>query len=264
MPQENTIITDEVGSVASITLNRPDVHNAMNITMIRELARFVNRIETGNKIRILSINSTGKNFSAGADLNWMKEGLKQDKEQLKSESMELAGLFRTLWESEIIVLAAVQGIAMGGANGLVATSDIVIAENTTRFSFSEVKMGLVPATISPFIVRKIGLSRSTELMLTGRWLDAYEARVSGLVHEVCEEGSLHQSSDAVISNLLNNGPEAMKEIKRMLRWLETGPSADQIQEYTAALIAERRISLEGQEGMLAFLEKRNTRWHDSE
>ena len=264
MEQKDTIITEVKGSVATISLNRPGVYNAMDIAMIRELTEFIKSIDQRKNIRVVTINSIGKHFSVGADLNWMKAAMKQTPVQLNSESMELAGLFKGLWESESIILSAVQGKVMGGANGLVAASDIVIAEKTASFAFSDAKLGLVPATIAPFLVRKLGIGRSAELMLTGRSFDANEARESGYVQEVCEEGTLKQSTETIISKLLSNGPEAMKGIKHLLRWLESAPTSDQIQEYTASLIAERRISPEGQEGMQAFLEKRDPDWHETE
>jgi len=248
MLQQNTILTDVKGSVAAITLNRPDVCNAMNISMIRELTAFIKRVEATNEVRVVSINSSGRHFSGGADLNWLKEGLGQSPEQLRSESLELANLFRILWESHLIVLSGIHGKAIGGANGLVAVSDIVVAENSAYFSFSEAKLGLVPATIAPFLVRKLGVGRSTELMLSGRSFDAYEAKASGFVHNICDVGALGQTMEIVIASLLTNGPEAMKAIKHLLRWLESDPSSDQIQEYTAALIAERRIFSRGTRG----------------
>lgn len=250
------------GAVATLTLNRPEVHNALNMQMIRQLRKAIESLEGSRELRIVVLRSNGKDFSAGADLNWMREGQKQTAGQLESESMELADLFRLISETHLLVLSALQGHVLGGANGLVAASDIVIAENTARFAFSEVKLGLVPATIAPYILRKAGYSRTSELMLSGRSFDAETARLAGLVHHVCEEGTLQDKTDQVLRELLSNGPEAMKGIKELLRTLESGQYNNEIQEYTAGVLARVRISPEGQEGMNAFFEKRNPGWHE--
>ena len=263
MQQESTIISTITGSVATITLNRPGFHNAMDITLIRELTDSIKKIEARDEIRIILLNAKGLNFCAGADLNWMREGMNQTPVQLKSESLELSNLFNTIWASELIVISAVQGKVIGGANGLVAASDIVVAEETASFAISEVKLGLVPATIAPYVVHKIGYSRSTEIMLSGRTFDAKEARLAGLVHYLCEAGTLKATTEEIIANLLTNGPDAMKGIKKLLHWLESGTITNQIQEHTADLIARYRTSPEGQEGMSAFLEKRKPGWHET-
>jgi len=175
--------------------------------------------------------------------------------------MELAGLFRLITEILIPCVCAVQGKVIGGANGLVAASDLVIAENTARFSFSEVKLGLIPATIVPFVICKAGRSRTAAWMLSGEPFSSGEALAGGLVHYTCAEGELEKRTGQVISQLLKGGPEAMKGIKKMLREFSAHGGAQTIQEETAELIAKTRISPEGQEGMNAFLEKRKPDWN---
>jgi methylglutaconyl-CoA hydratase len=250
MSNYSTIQTSSAGPVGTITLNRPRVHHALNMTMIRELTDALHCLGGDDQVRIVLLRSTGANFSAGADINWMREGMNQSREQLKQESMELAGLFRLITEIPVPCVCAVQGKVIGG----------VIAENTARFSFSEVKLGLIPATIVPFVIRKAGRSRTAAWMLSGEPFSSGKALAGGLVHYTCAEGELEKRTAQVISQLLKGGPEAMKGIKKMLREFSTHGGAQTIQEETAELIAKTRISPEGQEGMNAFLEKRKPDW----
>lgn len=256
-------MTECEGPVIRVSLNRPEVHNAMDIQMIRDLSECFSILDRDKDIRLIVISSTGDNFSAGADLNWMRNGMDQTVVQLDEESNELARLFRLIWEADPIVIASVRGKVMGGANGLLAASDMVVAETTASFAFPEVKLGLVPATIAPYILRKAGFSRTTELMLTGRMFSAREAREAGLAQRICDQGLLKENTDKLIEELLSNGPEAMKGVKQLLRRLEKDIPSDQIQAYTSKLIAGFRVSDEGQEGMKAFFEKRNPNWHEN-
>ena len=256
-------MTECEGPVIRVSLNRPEVHNAMDIQMIRDLSECFSILDRDKDIRLIVISSTGDNFSAGADLNWMRNGMDQTAVQLDEESNELARLFRLIWEADPIVIASVRGKVMGGANGLLAASDMVVAETTASFAFPEVKLGLVPATIAPYILRKAGFSRTTELMLTGRMFSAREAREAGLAQRICDQGLLKENTDKLIEELLSNGPEAMKGVKQLLRRLEKDIPSDQIQAYTSKLIAGFRVSDEGQEGMKAFFEKRNPNWHEN-
>ncbi len=264
MESKQHITTFIKNSVATIALNRPQVHNAMDIQTIREISRSIKELESEQKIRMLILEGSGPNFSAGADLDWMKKGMKQDRDQLKSESRELADLFSTIADSRLIVISGLHGKVMGGANGLVAASDIVVAEETTTFAFSEVKLGLVPATIAPFVLRKLGKSRTAELMLTGRTFTAQEAMTFGLVHYTCREGTLRNTMDEIVKELCANGPEALMAVKNLLHWLESEPPVEQLGEHTAGVIARHRISPEGQEGMKAFFEKRRPGWHEAD
>lgn len=263
MEDLNTIVVRKKASVASLKLNRPHVHNAMDLQMIRELTEAVKRLSKEEDIRILVFSSEGDNFSAGADLNWMREGLNQEEEQLIQESLELAALFRTIRESAAVTISSVKGRIMGGAIGLVAASDLVVAEHSSSLAFSEVKLGLIPATIAPHVLRKSGYSRSLEWMLTGRTLPASEAREAGLFHRLCETEALEQTTDKLISELLSNGPLALKGVKDLLAKMELETDPAQVDEYNAKLIAAFRISPEGQEGMKAFFEKRNPDWIES-
>jgi methylglutaconyl-CoA hydratase len=261
MKEYNTIRFAREGRVASIWLNRPEVHHAMNADMILELTGIFTRLAGDPGTDIILLRSEGANFSAGADLAWMKEGLGQDQDTLLRESRELAGLFRTVYEVPKVVVCTVQGRCLGGANGLVAAADFVLAERNTRFAFSEVKLGLIPAAIAPYVVRKTGKSRAAAWMISGIEFTAEEALAGGLVHLICENGNLGEATRTLVNNLLGGGSGAMQGIKYMLRDLDLHRTPDEIQEKTAQLIARFRISPEGQEGMRAFLEKRKPQWH---
>ena len=249
--------------LATIVLNRPEVHNALHIGMIRELSEVFRNLESDPNIHLVRLTSAGKNFCSGADLSWMREGMNQSKEQLASESMELADLFWSLHNSRLIIVTSVTGKAMGGAIGLIAASDIVLAEESARFAFSEVRLGLVPATIAPFALRKMGYSRCLELMVSGRTFTAEMAAQYGLVHHRCEEGMLEETAEDLLATLLSNGPEAMRAVKSLLGGLDGGIPRSDVRQLTAELIARHRISPEGQEGMKAFFEKRNPRWYET-
>jgi methylglutaconyl-CoA hydratase len=254
--------TDIRPPLAVITLHRPEVRNAFHIGMIRELISSFHELESDPLIHLVRLTATGPHFSAGADLNWLREGLEQRREQLISESLELADLFRTLRTSRLIIVTSVRGRAMGGAVGLVAASDIVVAEESSSFAFSEVKLGLVPATIAPYVIRKMGYSRGNELMLSGRTFSADEALRWGLVHHLCPGERLEEATGAVLEQLSSNGPLAMGSVKALLEQLAVESDPEQVRELTASLIAQHRISQEGQEGMKAFLDKRDPSWHE--
>ena len=260
MNKQNTIQLSKNGRISTIWLNRPDIHNAINIEMIREITEAMRALESDSETALIIFRSNGDHFCSGADLGWMKDGLQQSAEELTSESLELAQLFEMIYMSRKVTISAVHGKAIGGAIGLVAASDIAIADDTAIFSFSEVKLGLIPATISPYVFRKMGSSRTREMMLTGRAFDAIEAYESGLVHRLCKPGGLEQSLSSLSKILLSNGPSAMTGIKELMRHLEGNPDGKNLPEDTARLIAKFRLSDEGQEGMNAFLEKRKPDW----
>jgi len=262
MKTTETILTSIKGSVATITLNRPTVSHAINLQMIRELTQAFSSLDKEPGIRIILLRSTGEHFCAGADLNWMSEGLEQSEAQLKQESMELAGLFLLMTGLSSILVTALRGKVVGGANGLLAASDIVIAEASSHFAFSEVKLGLVPATIAPFVVQRVGKSRAKAWMILGSWFDAEEARSAGLVDIICLSGQLEKESSGIIKNLLSGGPEAMAGIKKMFNLFDFDQEADALKEQSAEILARFRKSPEGQEGMKAFLEKRRPAWDD--
>ena len=261
--EKSSLITQMAPPVATIKLNRPEVRNAMHIGMIRELTSAIQQLEQRQEVRILHLTAAGPDFCAGADLHWMRDGLKQTEAVLRSESLELAALFRTIATTRLIVITSVQGRAMGGAIGLVSASDLVVAESDANFAFSEVKLGLIPATIAPYVLQKLGFSRAKELMLTGRSFSGEKALEYGLVHYLCPPRSLEETSNQRVAQLLRNGPEAMRGVKSLLNRLSLRPAEEEVRELTAALIAKHRTSSEGQEGMKAFFEKRKPYWDET-
>jgi methylglutaconyl-CoA hydratase len=262
MMMSKTILISSMGPVATITLNRPEVHHAMNPEMIRELNLAFSEIAEKPDIRLILFGSSGSHFCAGADLNWMKQGIEQNEEELIKEGLELGRLFKLMTEVPQIIVTTLKGKVMGGANGLVAASDLVIAESNTSFSFSEVKLGLVPATIAPFIMNRVGRSRASVWMITGRSFGAKEAVSAGLAHFSFEEGELETERMKLVEELLSGGPEAMTGIKKMLLWLESDRNPKEVAEKCAAILAKFRVSDQGQKGMKAFLEKRRPDWNE--
>lgn len=251
------IILDRKGSVGHIRLDRPEKHHALNLEMIRELKHAVSGLDREPDLRVLTLSASGKHFCSGADLDWMRSGMEQDRGQLHSESLEMAGLFRQIANCGKIFLVAVQGRVMGGAIGLLAAADLVLAEESACFAFSEVKLGLVPATIAPYVLKRAGRERSRAWMLSGRTFGAAEAREGGLVHFLCPEGRLEEEMESLVRDLLENGEEAMKGIEELLESMEQMEQMDpeKSMEYTAGLIARYRTSEEGQRRMKAFLDR---------
>jgi methylglutaconyl-CoA hydratase len=261
MNKPETISLQIHGWIATVTLNRPGVRNALNLDMIRKLTGIFGDMNEHPAVRVIVLKGKGPDFSSGADLNWMRQGLNQSPDQLQKESLDLARLFLAISRCNRVVVAAVKGRVMGGANGLVAASDIAVAEESASFAFTEVRLGLVPATIAPYVQRKMGMARTSELMLTGRCFTAHEAFQAGLVQLTCSEGSLDQAAGEITARLLENGPVAQQGIKEMLRMLEQEAPGEQLAELTAGIIAKFRTSAEGQEGIRAFFEKRKPNWY---
>jgi methylglutaconyl-CoA hydratase len=262
LTQENPLIIERAGAVGTIYLNRPQVKNAMDLEMIRDLTSAFQLLDDEDEIRIIVLTSKGDNFCSGADLSWMQSGMTQTMAQLSKESLELAGLYRTIWESATVTIASVKGKIPGGAIGLLAASDFVVAERSSSLIFSEVKLGLVPATISPYVIRKAGLSRTNDWMMTGRHIESEEAMAAGMIHRICENGFLTETTKTLVEELISNAPQALMGVKQLLRDLEGETDPDQEDQFTSQLIARYRTSEEGQEGMQAFFEKRKPRWNE--
>ena len=182
---------------------------------------------------------------------------------MKGESMELAGLFRNIMESAAVTICSVKGQVPGGAIGLLAASDFVVAERSVALRFPEVKLGLIPATVAPYVLRKAGYGRTSEWMMTGRLIPVTEAKEAGLVHRICGEGSIEATTEEFVKELLAGGVQALKGVKSLLRHLWDLSDPGETDTYTAGLIAAFRVSPEGQEGMRAFLEKRKPRWDEA-
>ena len=245
--------------IASVTLNRPKVHNAFNEVMIAELTEIFKKISEDESVRVVVLTGNGKSFSAGADLNWMKKMINYSYEENLEDSIKLAELFHLMYSCPKPVIARVNGAAIGGGTGLVAVCDIAIAAENAKFSLSEVKLGLVPACISPYVIRKVGEGRCREFFLTGERLIAKRAMELGLVNQVVPLDELDQAVQDKADQLISSGPKAIAMCKELLKNVP-GMDFDRAKTYTADMIARMRIGDEGQEGMSAFLEKRKPKW----
>jgi len=256
-----TIVLSLEGNVGRIRLNRPEVHNAFHAVMIRELRAAVRTLGADEAVRIVVLSGQGKSFCAGADLNWMREIITYSYEQNLRESLELADFLYELYALPKPTIARVNGAAIGGGAGFLSACDIVVASTDAQLGLSEVKIGLVPACIAPYVLRRTGESRARRLFLTGERFDARRAAEIGLVDEVAAPEELDGRVDGLISRLLSSGPEALACCKELLRKVP-GMSFEDVKRFTAEMIAGLRISREGQEGMAAFLEKRKPKWTD--
>ncbi len=257
-----TTIKIQLGeSIAWVNLGRPEVRNALNDMLISELTEAFDWLNSRDDIRVVVLKGNGKAFCAGADLDYMKAMVNYSYPQNLDDAQRLSKLFQTIHFCDKAVIACVHGACIGGANGIVAAADIVIAEKETKFAFTEVRLGLTPATISPFVVAKIGLTAAKELMLTGRRFTADEAKAFGLVNAVVAEANMVDTERQYIDHFLQASPDAIAECKHLLRRVTgTDDRFDPVFLDTSALIANQRISKAGQEGMAAFFEKRKPNW----
>jgi methylglutaconyl-CoA hydratase len=229
--------------------------------MIREMLDLFGMLKEQKTLRVVVLTGEGKSFCAGADLNWMRAVKDYSFEQNLKESLELAALFRLIYEFPKPVIGRINGTAIGGGTGFVAVTDIAIAAESAVFSFSEVKIGVVPACISPYVVKRVGEGRAREFFLTGERLTAQRALEAGLVNRVAPMHTLDEAVAEMVAQLVSSGPEALAVCKRLLPEI-TERDMDQAERYTAEVIAQLRKSPEGQEGMDAFLNKRRPRWAD--
>ena len=250
------------GTVARVTLSRPEVHNAFDAALISELRLAFAGLarEEPTQLRAVVLAGAGPSFCAGADVSWMRAALSLDVEGNEQDAMAMAEMFETIDTCPVPVIARVHGASLGGGMGLCAVADLVIAESGTRFGFTETRLGLLPAVISPFVIAKIGESEARALFPGGRRFDAIRAMRIGLVHEVVEgQAALDAAVDAAIADLLAAGPtaaRAAKSIVREVRGLGHGSS----KWHTARVIARQRTTAEAQEGLRAFDEKRRPGW----
>lgn len=246
--------------VTTVNMARPDLHNAFNDEMMKELTEAFAALGADAKVRAVVLAAEGKSFCAGADVNWMKRMVDYSFDQNISDANILAKMLRAIRECPKPVIARVHGAAYGGGVGLVAAADMAVAVRGTTFCLSEVKLGIVPAVISPFVLEKIGPGAARRYALTAERFDADEAKRMGLVSEVVDTSEqLDEWIGEVTKHILANGPAAVAACKKILSEV-AGVSWDQVQARTTQRIAEIRISPEGQEGLKAFLEKRQPKW----
>ncbi|MGR5195656.1 enoyl-CoA hydratase-related protein [Vibrio rotiferianus] len=250
---------DEFG-VATLTLNRTEKHNAFDACMIDLLIHRLDYLALRTDVRCLVLRSNGKHFSSGADLNWMKSMANSNRKQNLEDAQNLARLMHTLDGFPQPTIAVVQGSAFGGALGLICCCDIAIAADNANFCLSEVKLGLVPATISPYVMRAMGNRQARRYILSAEVINATQAEKFGIVHEVHQLNNIESVVESLISSLLLNSPDAMRKAKDLCHQCHQNPIDTQLIQYTSQLIADIRVSPHGQDGLQAFLEKRTPGW----
>jgi methylglutaconyl-CoA hydratase len=261
MKNHQTIEFELNAGVATVWLNRPEIHNAFNEVMISEVLEIFTEISKMDEVRIVLLRGRGKSFCAGADLNWMRDVAKYSYEQNYQESLQLSDCFFAIYNCPKPTIAVVHGAAIGGANGLLSACDMAICDDETVFSLSEVKIGIVPACISPYVIKRVGEYGAKELMLTGKRIKGKEAEHFKLVNKSLPDIELQAYLDELISLLKSSGPKAMTQCKTLIDQVSNKITLTEALSYTAQMIAEIRASEEGQEGMAAFLEKRKPEWN---
>jgi methylglutaconyl-CoA hydratase len=251
-------ITVSGGPVLTLTLNRPEVRNAFNAELIADLTAWAIDAAQTSGIRAAVLQGAGKTFCAGADVNWMAETVAYTREQNLEDARRMRRMFELLDDLPFPLIGRVHGAALGGGAGLTAVCDMAAASDDAVFGFTEVKLGILPAVISPFALRKIGVSAARELFLTGARFSAARAREIGLVHAVVAPSRLDEAVQAFVTEIRSAAPEAVREAKRLIR--EVGSRLPTEADITTTAIADRRVSAEGQDGLRAFLEKRKPGW----
>jgi methylglutaconyl-CoA hydratase len=246
--------------VATVTLNRPEVHNALDDVTIAGLTATLRELDADGRVRVVILAGEGKTFCAGADLNWMRRTADYSEQENVRDAQAVAEMLRVLDELSKPTVAAVHAAAFGGGVGLVACSDITIAAEDAEFCLSEVRLGLIPAVISPYVIRAIGPRQARRYFLTAQHFSAAEARRIGLVHEVVPAAGLAKKAEEVSAALLQGGPNALTAAKALIARVAGQPMGPTTMQYTAERIAAVRASSEGREGMSAFLEKRRPKW----
>jgi methylglutaconyl-CoA hydratase len=260
MTESPLIVDVAADGRATLTLNRPDVHNAFDDKLIALLTGKLDALDRDPAVGVVVLAAAGKSFSAGADLKWMQRIAGYSEAENLADAEALAALMKTLNGLSKPTVAQVQGAAFGGGVGLICCCDIAIASAAAQFSISEVKLGLIPSVISPYVVAAIGERQARRYALSAERFDAIEAKRIGLVHEVTPPENLSAAVDAMVEALLGNGPAAMSEAKDQIAGVANRPVDDRLIANSAARIARIRVSDEGREGVAAFLEKRQPGW----
>ena len=254
-----TTLTVSGGQVTTVTLNRPDVRNAFNEELIGDLSAWAASVPTDGSVRVVVLRGAGSSFCAGADLQWMSRMAGYSREENLADARLAASMFLALDSLPVPLIGRIHGAALGGGAGLAAVCDVVVAAEDAMFGFTEVVLGILPAMISPYVVRKIGLSNARELCLSGVRFTAARAREVGLVQDVVTSDRLDLTVDRHVAQFLKAAPSAVAATKLLLRDVAGRRPAD-VLEQTVEAIATQRVSAEGQEGMRAFLEKRPASW----
>ena len=260
MKRFETIEVENINNVTTIWLNRPDVHNAFNNIMLAELIQSIEQANNDHDILCVIIRGRGKSFCAGVDLNWMKAVSKNTYEQNYRESLVLSQCFYAIYTCKKPTIALVHGVSIGGANGIVSSCDLAYCVDNATFSLSEVKIGIIPACISPYVIKRVGEYVAKDLMLSGRRIKGSEAEWFRLVNKSVKPEEFDAHIESVIALLRTSGPKAMTQCKELIFKISNGMPLMEAYDYTAKMIADIRASDEGQEGMTAFLEKRKPNW----
>jgi methylglutaconyl-CoA hydratase len=260
MTEYKTLLIEKKEELAIIWMNIPEKHNALDPELIQELIMAFEEMNERGDIRIVMLRGKGKSFCAGANLNYMKGIAEFGYQENYEDSLVLAKCFNTIYTCKKPTIAVVHGAAIGGANGLLAACDFVFCDENTKFAFSEVKLGIAPATISPYVAKRVGEYGARDLMLTGRRFLGPEAERYNLVNKSVPTEELEAYVDKMVGYLMTSGPKAMEACKRLIYDISNRMSFEDSIDYTARMIAELRASEEGQEGMASFLEKRKPNW----
>ncbi len=262
MTREASVLTafDPRRGVATLTLNRPELHNAFDDALIARLTEALASLETDPQVRVVVLAARGKSFSAGADLHWMRRMADYTEQQNLEDARRLAALMSALDSLAKPTVARVQGPALGGGVGLVACCDMVLAAESASFSLSETRLGLIPAVISPYVIRAMGVRQARRYCVSAERFDAITAQRIGLVHDVLPADRLDARLAEILTTLADNGPQAMVAAKALVRQVADRPLDGDTIEDTARRIARVRASAEGREGISAFLEKRQPAW----
>ncbi|MES1965559.1 enoyl-CoA hydratase/isomerase family protein [Psychrobacter sp. AH5] len=256
---KNLLVTVE-NYVATVTLNRPEIRNAFNDEMIGQLTSVFNELGADEQVRVIVLAAEGKAFCAGADLNWMRAMADYDYEENLADADKLAQMLKTIYQCPKPTVAAIQGDVYAGGMGLVAVCDIAIAVKNANFCLSEVRLGLAPATISPYVIKALGARASQRYFLTAEVFDAKKARQLGFIHERVNEDELQDRVAAICAKIVNNSPDAVKTCKRLLHDIAGATIDDELITDTVRQIADIRSSQQGKEGVQAFLQKRKPDW----
>lgn len=256
------ILIHDERNIRTVTLNRIDVHNAFNDEFIDEMIDAFENVSKEDSIQVVKLNANGKSFSAGADLNWMKKMINYSKSDNHKDSLKLSKMFSTMNNIPQLLFGVVHGHAFGGALGMISVCDYVISSHKPLFSFSEVRLGLIPAVISEFVIPKIGYSQAQAYFTSGLRFDAQRAKEIGLIHECVDESQLEARSEKLVESFLKAGKNAQRRSKQFVKEAMENFKDTKLNytDWCADNISELRVSDEGQEGMNALLEKRSASW----
>ncbi|TVO57856.1 enoyl-CoA hydratase/isomerase family protein [Denitromonas halophila] len=255
-----TLEIERDGGIATVWMNRPDVHNAFNAQLIADITAACQQLDADETVRVVVLAGRGKSFSAGADLNWMKAAGEASFEANVADARKLAGMLRTLSEMATPTIARVQGAALGGGMGLASACDICVASEKAIFATSEVKFGIIPSAISPYVIRAIGERQSYRYFQTAERISAARAGDLGLAHEVVAPEALDDKVAEIVAALMQGGPKSQAAAKDLIRAVANKPVSDAVVEDTSQRIAQLRSTPEAKEGLSAFLDKRAAAW----